>query len=90
MLLYVADTGVGIPEKDYETIFEPFSQLDHDLAAEVEGTGLGLALCKQLAGLHGAEIGVISEVGKGTAVSVKFPPERTISGRSKGDESPAV
>ena len=90
VLLYVADTGVGIPEKDYETIFEPFSQLDHDLAAEVEGTGLGLALCKQLAGLHGAEIGVISEVGKGTAVSVKFPPERTISGRSKGDESPAA
>ena len=90
VLLYVADTGVGIPEKDYETIFEPFSQLDHDLATEVEGTGLGLALCKQLAGLHGAEIGVISEVGKGTAVSVKFPPERTISGRSKGDESPAA
>ncbi|MCH8202309.1 MAG: PAS domain S-box protein [Proteobacteria bacterium] len=91
MLLYVADTGVGIPEKDYQTIFEPFSQLDHDLAAEAEeGTGLGLALCKQLAGLHGAEIGVISEVGKGTAVSVKFPPERTISGRSKGGEGPAA
>ena len=88
VLLYVADTGVGIPEADYETIFEPFSQLDHDLATAVEGTGLGLALCKQLAGLHEAEIGVISEVGKGTAVSVKFPPERTISGRSPRAKSP--
>ena len=88
--LYVADTGVGIAEEDYDRIFEPFSQLDHDLAGEIEGTGLGLALCKQLAGLHDAEIGVVSEVGKGTAVSVKFPPERTLERQSAETESPAA
>jgi PAS domain S-box-containing protein len=87
--LYVADTGVGIAEEHHELIFEPFSQLDHDLAAKIEGTGLGLALCKQLASLHGGEIAVISEVGKGTAVSVKFPPERTISSNSTAADSPA-
>jgi len=62
----VEDTGIGIPEKHIATIFEPFVQADGTAARKYGGTGMGLAICKQIAELLGGEIGVKSEEGKGS------------------------
>ncbi|MEW4487410.1 PAS domain S-box protein [Thalassoglobus sp. JC818] len=62
----VADTGVGIPEEDLERIFEPFTQVDSSITRSRTGSGLGLSICRELIQKMGGEIGVTSEVGKGT------------------------
>lgn len=62
----VVDTGIGIKDEVRELIFEKFSQADSSTTREFGGTGLGLALCKQLARLMDGNIGVISEYGKGS------------------------
>lgn len=74
--LAVADTGAGIDPQDQKTIWEPFTRARNPALSQAEGTGLGLYLVKMLAELHGAEVGLESEPGKGTVVSVVFGPER--------------
>ena len=74
--LEVADTGIGIAEADIEKAMAPFGQADNWLTREHEGTGLGLALCKQLAELHGGTLELDSAPGKGTSVRVTLPADR--------------
>jgi signal transduction histidine kinase len=62
----VTDTGIGIPPERMDEIFEPFHQLDGSATRRYGGTGLGLALVKQILAAHGSMIHVQSEVGKGT------------------------
>lgn len=64
--VYVEDTGIGIPEADLGSIFESFTQARGDAAREFEGTGLGLAVAKNLIELHGGNISVVSELNKGS------------------------
>jgi len=64
--IYVEDTGIGIPEQDLGSIFESFTQAHGDAAREFEGTGLGLAVAKNLIELHGGTISVVSEINKGS------------------------
>lgn len=64
--IYVEDTGIGIPEADLGSIFESFTQARGDSAREFEGTGLGLAVAKNLIELHGGAISVASELNKGS------------------------
>lgn len=73
----VADTGIGIAAEDIPNVFNPFEQLEEAMTHSKEGTGLGLALTKRLVELHGGTLLMESEVGKGTTVTVTFPPERT-------------
>jgi PAS domain S-box-containing protein len=69
----VSDTGIGIIFDELGNLFEPFSQIDSGLARKFEGTGLGLAMVKLLAELHGGAVAVESAVEKGSCFSVWLP-----------------
>jgi signal transduction histidine kinase len=74
----VQDTGIGIAVEDISKALASFGQVDGSLARQHEGTGLGLPLAKALAELHGGTLVLDSEIGVGTTVRVRFPPERLI------------
>ena len=69
----VTDTGIGISRDGLEQLFKPFSQIDSGLARKFEGTGLGLAMVKLLAELHGGTVAVESVVGQGSRFTVWLP-----------------
>jgi signal transduction histidine kinase/CheY-like chemotaxis protein len=69
----VTDSGIGISPDGLESLYKPFSQIDSGLARKFEGTGLGLAMVKLLADLHGGAVAVESEVGKGSCFTVWLP-----------------
>lgn len=69
----VWDEGVGIAPEDVERLFQPFTQLDQGLARQYEGTGLGLALVRQLVALHGGQVDVVSAPGAGSRFCVRLP-----------------
>jgi signal transduction histidine kinase len=76
LIFTVKDTGIGIAREDFEKIFQPFGQVDSSLARKFEGTGLGLPLTKGLVELHHGNLGLESEVGRGTTVRVTLPRRR--------------
>lgn len=69
----IRDTGIGIPEDQQDKIFDRFYQVDGSHTREQEGTGIGLALTKELVDLHRGMIDVESEEGKGTVFKLYFP-----------------
>jgi signal transduction histidine kinase/DNA-binding response OmpR family regulator len=71
--LTVADTGHGIGVADIDRIFEAFHQAESEGRPRQEGTGLGLALTRQLVEAHGGRIEVRSEIGVGSAFTVRLP-----------------
>ena len=71
----VADTGVGIAREDHEAVFEEFRQVG-TADKKVEGTGLGLTLCRKFVELHGGRIWVKSEVGVGSTFTFTIPVRR--------------
>lgn len=72
----IQDTGIGISATAQSLLFGKFQQLESVLQREHPGTGLGLALTKQLVELHGGSIKVSSEVGKGSIFTVRIPAQR--------------
>lgn len=75
--LRVIDRGRGIPESFRKHMFQRFQQVDQiGDAKKKKGTGLGLAICKSLVELHGGEIGVESEEGKGSTFWFRIPTEK--------------
>jgi len=71
--IVVRDSGIGISATDQATLFEPFSQIDSTLARRYQGTGLGLAMVKRLAELHGGSVAVKSAPARGSAFTVWIP-----------------
>lgn len=82
LVLRVGDTGIGMNEHDIRIALSPFGQVDgHHLSKRFKGTGLGLPLAEQLMGMHDGIMEIESEAGKGTIVTLRFPPERTVASR---------
>ncbi|MDB5884315.1 MAG: hybrid sensor histidine kinase/response regulator, partial [Polaromonas sp.] len=71
--LSVSDSGIGISKSNMAKLFQAFSQIDSSLARKFEGTGLGLAMVKQLAELHGGTVAVASAEGEGARFAVWLP-----------------
>ncbi|HIS92496.1 MAG TPA: PAS-domain containing protein [Candidatus Alectryocaccomicrobium excrementavium] len=71
--LTVEDTGIGVAQQDQQKIFERFYRVDKSRSREAGGTGLGLSIVKHIAQLHGAQVSLESEPGKGTKITVRFP-----------------
>ena len=73
LLVAVEDSGIGIPEDQQERIFEAFEQAEAGIQRTFGGTGLGLAVTRELVELHGGRIWVESRVGQGTSFSLALP-----------------
>jgi signal transduction histidine kinase/DNA-binding NarL/FixJ family response regulator len=73
LCLEVIDSGIGIPEEKLHLLFRPFQQVDSSLSRRHEGTGLGLALTKRLAELHGGTVSVESILNSGSTFRVWLP-----------------
>jgi len=95
LCLEVSDTGIGIPKEKQALLFRPFQQLDSSLTRRHEGTGLGLALTKRLAELHGGTISVESEENQGSVFRVWLPltewrsqtePAATVTNENRTEE----
>ena len=69
----LSDSGIGIPKEKFSKIFDRFYQVDGTHKREYEGTGIGLALSKELIELHKGKIAVESVEGKGTIITVSIP-----------------
>ena len=81
-VLQVEDTGIGIPESQHSLLFQKFQQLEAPRHRKYQGTGLGLALTKQLVDLHGGSINVTSKIGVGSVFTVRLPAQRLTSDSS--------
>ncbi len=75
----VQDQGMGIPEAEISRITEPFYMVDKSRSKKLGGAGLGLALVKQIAEAHGAQMMIQSTRGKGTRIRIIFPDNKTFT-----------
>ncbi len=86
----VTDSGIGISARGWTQLFKPFSQIDSGLARKFEGTGLGLAMVKLLAELHGGTVAVESAVGEGSCFTVWLPLRASEEGALTSADSPSA
>jgi len=84
----VIDSGIGIAPEDYERIFERFVQIDGSMSRSFSGTGLGLALAREFARLHGGDLGVESELGRGSRFFLILPLTVSAAGEAPVDAAP--
>jgi two-component system cell cycle sensor histidine kinase PleC len=80
MVLSVKDNGPGIPAHEVRSVLTSFSRGSLATKGAVDGAGLGLSIVKGLMDLHGGEVSIVSELGKGTEVLVTFPAHRVLTG----------
>jgi signal transduction histidine kinase len=73
IVMSITDTGVGIDPALQNSVFEKFTRVENELSTDVNGSGVGLYLTKQIVQLHGGTIEVKSAVGKGSTFSVRIP-----------------
>ena len=86
----VTDTGIGISKEDIPRLGKPFEQVNNSPERNKEGTGLGLALTKSFAEMHGGRLTIKSEIGKGTRVAFYLPIDgtQTEEAEKQSDETP--
>jgi len=85
VIIRVADTGPGIALEDRGKLFQPFSQVDASPTRKTGGTGLGLSISRRLVELHGGQIDVTSEVGKGSTFFFTLPLPKVSDAQSRSD-----
>lgn len=73
VFLVVSDTGIGIPESEIPKVFEKFYQIDPDHTGQIRGFGLGLYYARDYIRQHGGSIGLASDPGLGTTVTISLP-----------------
>lgn len=73
VILRVADTGIGIAAENWTSIFDPFVRVDKSRSHAMGGAGLGLALVKDIAHLHGGSVQVAKSSEKGTEIELRLP-----------------
>ncbi len=86
----VSDSGIGIEKEDLGRLFTEFQQLDAGPGRQQEGTGLGLALTRRFAELHGGQVIVESEVGKGSTFTLRLPLQTAARREAARHAPPAV
>ncbi len=69
----VSDNGIGIPAAEHERIFERFYRVDYARSRANGGTGLGLSIVKHIAAMHGGDVSVWSQVGRGSTFTIEIP-----------------
>ncbi|MEQ8354031.1 MAG: CHASE2 domain-containing protein [Kiloniellaceae bacterium] len=74
--LSISDTGIGMTDQEISEAFEPFRRIDHALASNFEGIGLGLPLTKAMVEMHGGKLEIASISNHGTTATLVFPAER--------------
>jgi CheY-like chemotaxis protein len=85
MRFSITDTGIGIAPENQQKLFKPFIQLDSSLSRQYEGTGLGLSLVKKLVEMHGGNVELQSELGKGSRFAFSLPWQPTAESNKKPD-----
>ncbi|HUF28776.1 MAG TPA: PAS domain S-box protein [Gemmatimonadaceae bacterium] len=88
--LSVTDDGIGMSPEALEHLFKPFSQVDSSLARHFQGTGLGLAMVKLLADLHGGAVAVESAVGEGSRFTAWIPMRTPSDSEIEASSVPAA
>ena len=78
MVFIVSDSGIGMNKKELAKAMEYFGQVGNAHVRKFAGTGLGLPLSKSLTEFHGGTFEITSKKGKGTVITLRFPPERTV------------
>jgi two-component system cell cycle sensor histidine kinase PleC len=76
VMLFIADTGIGIPRQSLTRLGLPFEQVESQLTKTYHGSGLGLAIARSLAHLHGGTMRLRSQIGKGTVVCITLPRQQ--------------
>ncbi len=87
IILRVIDTGIGIKPEDMDKLFKSFVQIESSLSRRYEGTGLGLALVKNIIELHGGSIPAPTQLGKGSQFTVILPWKKMMQSNLKSNVS---
>ena len=74
LIFQISDRGIGIPEEDWEDLFQPFHRGSN--VGNITGVGLGLVIIQRCLSLHGGQLNFKSQIGEGTTVTVRSPQER--------------
>jgi two-component system cell cycle sensor histidine kinase PleC len=90
IIITVTDTGIGIAPENIERVLRPFEQVENSYARKHGGSGLGLPYAKRLTEMHGGDLKIESELGKGTSVTVSLPAGRLVDVRKRATMKEAV
>lgn len=85
VVISIRDTGIGIPPEMRSTVFERFVQVDKTTSRNSEGSGIGLSLVKSLVEMHGGNISLVSECGKGSEFIIELPDRTEAESEAAAD-----
>ncbi len=79
LIVYVRDSGIGIPAEDLDRVFEPFTQLDNAFSRRYSGSGLGLYIARAMIAAHDGTLTLTSAPGAGTLAEARLPARRVVA-----------